>query len=273
MSQQMYSSPQAPMGGSDHQIAVRNGLGTAALVLGIIGAVSGLVPLLFWLAGILGILALVFGLVGRSRAKRGQATNKGLATTGAVLGLVSLVLSVVGVVITVTAVGDAVNEIDKAVGGSSAVDKRTTKDESDSGKAADGKNGPSAETYAAGDTVVYDDDIEVTVSKATVYTPGDFAVGHTRGNKSYKVTVRIQNKGTEKFDTALTTVEARAGKDGETAEQIFDDKIGAGFTGTILPGKVASVDFAFDTPADAANLDVEVAPGIDHDATQWELKL
>lgn len=58
---------------------MRNGLGTAALVLGIIGVLCGLVPLLFWAAGVLAVLALVFGFVGIGRARRGQATNRGAA--------------------------------------------------------------------------------------------------------------------------------------------------------------------------------------------------
>ncbi|MFF4772635.1 DUF4352 domain-containing protein [Microtetraspora fusca] len=42
---------------------MRNGLGVAALVLSIVGALSGLIPLLFWLAGTLGLLAVIFGFV------------------------------------------------------------------------------------------------------------------------------------------------------------------------------------------------------------------
>src|SRR5665213_3215703 len=52
---------------------VRNGLGTTALVLGVIAVV------LSWtvVGGIiLGVLAVVFGIVGRGRAKRGEATNR-----------------------------------------------------------------------------------------------------------------------------------------------------------------------------------------------------
>jgi hypothetical protein len=69
----------------------RNGLGTAALVLGILS-----VPFaLFIVPGfLLGILALVLGLVGRGRVKRREATNRGVATAGAVLGAIGLVLAV-----------------------------------------------------------------------------------------------------------------------------------------------------------------------------------
>lgn len=66
----------------------RNGLGTAALVLGIVSfcAFSFVIP---------PVLAVVFGVIGRNRAKRGEATNKGVATAGLVLGSITLVLAAV----------------------------------------------------------------------------------------------------------------------------------------------------------------------------------
>ena len=69
---------------------VRNGLGTTALVLGVIAVV------LSWtvVGGIiLGVLAVVFGIVGRGRAKRGEATNRKSATAGIVTGVVGIVLA------------------------------------------------------------------------------------------------------------------------------------------------------------------------------------
>ncbi|MGC5411041.1 hypothetical protein ACPXCX_46240, partial [Streptomyces sp. DT225] len=69
------------------------------------------------------------------------------------------------------------------------------------------------------------------------------------------------------------TVEGRAGKDGVDAEQIFDGKVGSGFTGTILPGKKVTVLYAFDAPSDAKNLTVEVSPSFTYDSTLWDLKL
>lgn len=252
-------SPQAP------QVAVRNGLGTAALVLGIIGTVSGLVPPLFWLAGILGLIALILGLVGRGRVKRHEANNKGVTTTGAILGLAALILSVIGAVITITAVSEAVDEINKAV------EDSAPKDPSSTAKGDAGKK-DIAKGLAAGDMAAYDD-LKVTVSEAKPYKPSQFAPGHTKGNKAYQVTVVIENSGKEKFDATLATLNARAGKDGVTAEQIFDDNVGTGFTGTILPGKKSTVVFAFDAPKDAKNLSIEVSPGLDHEASQWELKI
>lgn len=59
-------------------------MGTAALVLGIIGVLV--------LGCIFGVLAIIFGAIGINRANAGRATNKGAATAGLVLGIVGVVL-------------------------------------------------------------------------------------------------------------------------------------------------------------------------------------
>lgn len=61
---------------------VRNGMGTAALVMGILGLFLG------WLFS---LLAIIFGSVGIGRANRGEATNKGSATAGLWLGIIGFV--------------------------------------------------------------------------------------------------------------------------------------------------------------------------------------
>ncbi|MER7520200.1 DUF4190 domain-containing protein [Streptomyces sp. NPDC126499] len=71
-----------------------NGMGTAAMVLGII-AVAGFC--FYGLGAILGILALIFGVIGLKKANRGEATNRGMAIAGIVLGAIgTLVGAVVG---------------------------------------------------------------------------------------------------------------------------------------------------------------------------------
>lgn len=86
-----YGQPFAP-----GYAAPRNGLGTAALVVGIIGVV------LSWTVYggiILGILAICFGSVGLGRVKRGEATNRSSAMAGLVLGIVAIALLAVLVVV------------------------------------------------------------------------------------------------------------------------------------------------------------------------------
>ncbi|MFJ5227260.1 DUF4190 domain-containing protein [Streptomyces sp. NPDC088400] len=66
-----------------------NGMGVAALVLGIIGVVG----FCMWGLGvILGVLALIFGIIGRRRAHRGEATNGGMALAGIILGAIGMAI-------------------------------------------------------------------------------------------------------------------------------------------------------------------------------------
>ncbi|HEX2144252.1 MAG TPA: hypothetical protein VHG10_07085 [Glycomyces sp.] len=75
--------------GTPHGQEVRNGLGTAALVCGIIAIAVSLVPVINWFTWPLGVLAIVFGAIGWNRANKGAATNRTIAITGLVLGVLS----------------------------------------------------------------------------------------------------------------------------------------------------------------------------------------
>jgi hypothetical protein len=64
----------------------RNGMGTAALVVGVV-ALTLVVLILFAPLGVLaGLVAVVLGILGLSRANRGEADNRGQAVTGLVTG-------------------------------------------------------------------------------------------------------------------------------------------------------------------------------------------
>ncbi len=76
--------------------APKNGLGTAALVLGIIAVV---LCWTVWVAVVLAILAITFGAVGLGRTRRGEATNRGSAMAGLVLGIVAIALLVLLVIV------------------------------------------------------------------------------------------------------------------------------------------------------------------------------
>ena len=68
----------------------KNGMGTAALVVGIIAVI--LAVLFFPLGILLGVVAAVLGFLGRKKAARREATNRGQATAGLVLGLVAVLV-------------------------------------------------------------------------------------------------------------------------------------------------------------------------------------
>ncbi|WP_372505686.1 DUF4190 domain-containing protein [Streptomyces macrolidinus] len=87
----------------------RNGLGIAALVLGILSVC------LFCLYGVvslvLGILAVVFGVKGRKRADQGEADNYGQAQAGFVLGIIGLALGVAVITLMIIGIFFAVTHI------------------------------------------------------------------------------------------------------------------------------------------------------------------
>ena len=75
------SNPQAPVS--------ENGMGMAALVLGILGLVVCL-----GLSILLPLLATIFGALGRRKAQAGLASNLGQATAGLIMGIIGLAIGV-----------------------------------------------------------------------------------------------------------------------------------------------------------------------------------
>lgn len=252
MSQQMHFQ-QVPQGPAPtHGLPVaRNGMGVTALVLGIIGVLSGIPMITFWLAGPLGVLALIFGLVGRGRVKKGQATNKGVAITGTVLGVIAILVSITGLILTLWVFNEAKNEIEEQTGNN-----------------VTGVLGADAPAE-------YNNGIEVAVSKPSVYTvdPATLVDGHTEGNKAYMVTITVKNNGDDVFDPVLMNTEARV--DGKEVSEVNDDKHGLlhHLDGSIAPGASSSVEMVFDVPPAASGLDVTVTPDLLLDPATWNLKL
>lgn len=87
-----YPPPPPAYGQYPVPLPPRNGLGTAALVVGIVALVGS-----FSIAGgiILGIGAVALGFAGRARVKRGEATNGGAATAGIVVGVIAIIAGLV----------------------------------------------------------------------------------------------------------------------------------------------------------------------------------
>ncbi|HET8787604.1 MAG TPA: DUF4190 domain-containing protein [Actinomycetes bacterium] len=92
--QGQYPQGQYPPG--DYQAAPRRrtGMGTAALVLGVVALVLVLLLIFSPLGAFLGLLAVIFGIVGIVRANRREADNRGQAVTGLITGGFALVLGI-----------------------------------------------------------------------------------------------------------------------------------------------------------------------------------
>jgi hypothetical protein len=91
----------------------KNGLGTAALVCGIVGLVFALIPIIGIFFGlILGILAIVFGAIGISRVNRNVANNRGSAVAGLVIGIIAFVLAIIAWTVIYAAADSLNNSLD-----------------------------------------------------------------------------------------------------------------------------------------------------------------
>lgn len=72
----------------------RNGMGVAALVVGVVALVLALLIIFFPIAGLLGLIAVILGIIGISRASRGEADNRGQAIAGLITGLLALLVAI-----------------------------------------------------------------------------------------------------------------------------------------------------------------------------------
>ena len=72
----------------------RNGLGTTALVLGVVAITLVLLLLFSPLGAFLGLLAVLFGILGLIRVNRREADNRGQAVAGLVTGGLALLIGV-----------------------------------------------------------------------------------------------------------------------------------------------------------------------------------
>jgi hypothetical protein len=86
-----YPASQYPTGGPP-AARRRNGMGTTALVLGVVAIVLVLLLLFSPVGAFLGLLAVLFGILGIMRANRGEADNRGQAVAGLVTGAIALLV-------------------------------------------------------------------------------------------------------------------------------------------------------------------------------------
>lgn len=107
-------APPGQYGGGYGEPPKSNGLGIAALVVGILS-----IPAAF-LAGVpgivLGLIAIVLGIVGLRRVKARRADNRGMAITGVVTGVLGLLLGIAVLAFTafiVNTAGDCLTEFEQ----------------------------------------------------------------------------------------------------------------------------------------------------------------
>jgi membrane-bound ClpP family serine protease len=89
------SVPPEPAAAPSPTVRQRNGLGVAALVLGVASLVAVASFVLFPLALIGGIVGVILGAIALNRAGRGVSMNRGQAIAGLTCSAVALILAIV----------------------------------------------------------------------------------------------------------------------------------------------------------------------------------
>jgi hypothetical protein len=127
-----------PAGPVQYVTAPSNGLATASLVLGIIGAALAFIPVIGIAGALLGGLGFLLGVFGFLGSRK-HGAGKGKAIAGLVLGVASVVIFILISAATVAAVDSVSKEIDKSMKDQS--DTSSSTDVSDAGERKDAKLG------------------------------------------------------------------------------------------------------------------------------------
>ncbi len=90
----MSTTTEAPLGPSAVPARRRNGMGTAALVIGVVALVLAVLIIFFPLAALLGIFGAIFGIIGMRRVSRGEADNRPHAVAGLVTSLLAIAIAI-----------------------------------------------------------------------------------------------------------------------------------------------------------------------------------
>ena len=179
----------------------KNGMGTAALVLGIVGVLLAWIPFIGILGFILGILAMALGGIGIFKAHKGTATNTVTSYVGTGLGLVAFVLSLI-------VFGGVVNSFDQEMRGSS-------NELGASPLPASGADGPvnlafgQAHTWPGGESITVSQPQEQTSENPYLAPQGRLAA----------VDVTVRNNGDDEFQVSSITLTAQ--HDGRVAQQDY----------------------------------------------------
>ncbi|MFJ4595356.1 MULTISPECIES: DUF4190 domain-containing protein [unclassified Kitasatospora] len=248
----------------------RNGLGTAAMVLGIVGGVLSLAVIFFWLSWLPALLAVVFGAIGLGYVRKGLATNRAMALAGVILGISGLLVSVGAGVFVVTRVqaADEERRADenaaraRADAATQAANERAAKErerigaerkrfEAEQEKAAADER---ARRLSFGQSYTYGDGLKVTMAAPTPYVPSDSVSDTPKNAKIIQVRITVVNTGSEEVSlngSGLPTIRDAKGN------LVFTLIDGSGrmkiLKGSLAPGEEATGLTAYALPGSAAD--------------------
>ena len=227
-------------------------LAIVALVVAAVGFIFACIPGVFIVGWVLLPIAFILSIVAffLKGAKWPAITALALSVVGTIVGVVILVVLVSG------AFNQAVEEFDDAIAEASEAAETPLDQE----EPAEEPDTAPVGNLAFGDTMVWEDDVELTVSAPVPYSPTEFAAGATLPN-NIVFTMTITNNSTENLEP-LPFAQLSSG--GQEASQIFDitgdgEDVGVPPTTVILPGESVTWRTAWSV-ADPASLTMQIAP-------------
>ncbi|MFE2110000.1 DUF4190 domain-containing protein [Kitasatospora sp. NPDC059463] len=227
----------------------RNGLGIAAMVLGIVGTVLGLAVILFWLSWLPALLAVILGAVALTQVRKGVATNRGTALAGVILGVVGLLVSTGAGVFVVTEIR-AVNEERAAKERERLEAERRRIEAERAAAAADEK----ARHPAYGQSYTFPDGLKVTMAEPERYVPDETVFKAPKNARIIQVRITIVNTGSAEVPLRGSGLPVVRDANGVLVLTLID---GSGRlkipTGTVAPGKEVTSLTAYGLPETAAD--------------------
>lgn len=182
---------------------------------------------------------------------------KNAKTHTLVIASAAVVAAVVTAAVTVgvTSDGEAEAAPTVTVTATETVEGADTTADTESEELADEEGG--GDSYGLGDTVVYENDVEVSLSKFSRSFSGEYA---SPENTPYaKFTIKIVNDPSETVDATEMTVNCAYGDEGRE-ESIYDEGLDGLPDTRILAGRSLSVTWGCELPKNEKYLQVELAP-------------
>jgi hypothetical protein len=226
------ATPSQPNPTSPAPTGPANGLAIAALVVGIVAAISGWIP--FW-GLIVGGAAVVLGILGLRKAN-----GKGMAIAGLVTGAIGAFWSIFTTLFFVIA-------LVAGIGATNGIQQAVEEQHQETQSLIEAKK-----DFTKGETATFGDQFEVTVNSVeTNYNPGEY-YAPDEGNQFIVVNVTIKNIGEESeylSSYLFSVVDNGVAVDASYAPVGEELK-----TGDLEPGASTTGNLVYEVGADAADL-------------------
>lgn len=249
-----------------------NIIGLIALALSVLGLITGCIPAVFILGWILLFAGFVMGIIALVQKNK----TKWAGITAIIVSVLGSIISMI--VVFVFAVGSLVNSTTSTA--SSALASATASVSSDSytspeatdpdpvtsSSAKADSDGFSSDTGKIGDTFVWDDGVEVTISQPKTFKPSDTAAGDE--DKSLKdiqkYTVTVKNGSDKAIEANRLYISGISG--GKATQRVFDSSqdITSPPSARLQPGKSVKFDIVF-AMVDHKDASFDVSMGFDRD--------